>query len=111
MLLPFFFLFIIIEEVMQRYMVVVAGGSGKRMGSDIPKQFLPINGKPILMRTIERIYQYSSDISIILVLPENQMDYWQLLCQEITHISPPATIPKISLHHHHPFAHDETETI
>ncbi len=75
------FLFIT-NHSMERYMIIVAGGSGKRMGSDIPKQFLPINGKPILMRTIERIYQYSSDISIILVLPENQMDYWQLLCQE-----------------------------
>ena len=70
------------KHCMERYMIIVAGGSGKRIGSDIPKQFLPINGKPILMRTIERIYQYSSDISIILVLPENQMDYWQLLCQE-----------------------------
>ena len=63
-------------------MIVVAGGSGKRMGSDIPKQFLPINGKPILMRTIERIVQYDDAISIILVLPQQQIDYWQLLCSE-----------------------------
>ena len=67
---------------MERYMIIVAGGSGKRMGSDVPKQFLPINGKPILMRTIERIKQYDSNISIIIVLPEDHIPYWQLLCRE-----------------------------
>ena len=59
---------------MQRYMVIVAGGSGKRMGSDIPKQFLPINGKPLLMRTIERIKAYDNTINIVLVLPETQFE-------------------------------------
>ncbi|MBQ8045000.1 MAG: 2-C-methyl-D-erythritol 4-phosphate cytidylyltransferase [Bacteroidales bacterium] len=67
---------------MERYMIIVAGGSGKRMGSDVPKQFLPINGKPILMHTIERIKQYDGNISIIVVLPEGQTSYWQLLCRE-----------------------------
>ena len=52
------------------------------MGSDIPKQFLPIGGKPVLMRTLERFRAYSSDLQIILVLPEAQQDYWQELCQE-----------------------------
>lgn len=69
-------------ETMERYMIIVAGGSGKRMGSDVPKQFLPINGKPILMHTIERIKQYDGNISIIVVLPEGQTSYWQLLCRE-----------------------------
>ena len=63
-------------------MIVVAGGSGKRMGGDIPKQFLLIHGKPLLMRTIERIHIYDANIGIILVLPESQMSYWELLCQE-----------------------------
>lgn len=63
-------------------MIIVAGGSGKRMGSDIPKQFLPINGKPLLMRTIERINTYDGSIKIILVLPEHQEEYWKLLCRE-----------------------------
>ena len=67
---------------MQRYMVIVAGGAGKRMGSDIPKQFLPINGKPLLMRTIERIKAYDNAINIVLVLPETQFEYWNLLCKE-----------------------------
>ena len=52
------------------------------MGSDIPKQFLPIGGKPVLMRTLERFRAYSSDLQIILVLPEAQQDYWRKLCQE-----------------------------
>ena len=52
------------------------------MGSDIPKQFLPIGGKPVLMRTLERFRAYSSDLQIILVLPEAQQDYWRKICQE-----------------------------
>lgn len=52
------------------------------MGSDIPKQFLPIGGKPVLMRTIERFRDYSADLRIILVLPQAQQDYWQQLCNE-----------------------------
>ena len=58
------------------YVIIVAGGKGLRMGSDIPKQFLPIGGKPVLMRTLERFMQ------IILVLPEAQQDYWRELCEQ-----------------------------
>ena len=64
------------------YVIIVAGGKGLRMGSDIPKQFLPIGGKPVLMRTLERFRAYSSDLQIILVLPEAQQDYWRQLCEE-----------------------------
>ena len=64
------------------YIIIVAGGKGLRMGSDIPKQFLPIGGKPVLMRTLERFRQYSPTLQIILVLPKAQQDYWQKLCQE-----------------------------
>jgi 2-C-methyl-D-erythritol 4-phosphate cytidylyltransferase len=52
------------------------------MGSDIPKQFLPIGGKPVLMRTLERFREYSEDLQIILVLPEAQQEYWQELCKK-----------------------------
>ena len=52
------------------------------MGSDIPKQFLPIGGKPVLMRTLERFHAYSADLQIILVLPEAQQDYWRQLCEQ-----------------------------
>jgi 2-C-methyl-D-erythritol 4-phosphate cytidylyltransferase len=64
------------------YVIIVAGGKGLRMGSDIPKQFLPIGGKPVLMRTLERFREYSADLQIILVLPEAQQDYWRQLCEE-----------------------------
>ena len=64
------------------YIIIVAGGKGLRMGSDIPKQFLPIGSKPVLMRTLERFRAYSSALQIILVLPEAQQDYWRQLCEE-----------------------------
>ena len=64
------------------YVIIVAGGKGLRMGGEIPKQFLPIGGKPVLMRTIERFREYSADLQIILVLPEAQQDYWKELCKE-----------------------------
>lgn len=64
------------------YVIIVAGGKGLRMGSDIPKQFLPIGGKPVLMRTLERFREYDKDLKIILVLPEAQQDYWRELCKE-----------------------------
>lgn len=62
--------------------IIVAGGKGLRMGGDIPKQFLPIGGKPILMRTIERFLQYDQDMQVVLVLPEGQQDYWHTLCEQ-----------------------------
>lgn len=67
---------------MERYAILVAGGKGLRMGGDIPKQFLPIGGKPVLMRTIEVFRQAYPDIHIILVLPASQQEYWQQLCRE-----------------------------
>ena len=67
---------------MKEFVIIVAGGKGLRMGSDIPKQFLPIGGKPVLMRTLERFREYSANLQIILVLPKAQQDYWQGLCKE-----------------------------
>ena len=64
------------------YVIIVAGGKGLRMGSDIPKQFLPIGGRPVLMRTLERFRAYSEAMQIILVLPEAQQDYWRQLCEQ-----------------------------
>ena len=64
------------------YIIIVAGGKGLRMGGDIPKQFLPIGGKPVLIRTIERFRAYSNNLQIILVLPEPQQDYCKQLCKE-----------------------------
>ena len=52
------------------------------MGSDIPKQFLPIGGMPVLMHTLKRFREYSKELKIILVLPKQQQAYWQTLCEE-----------------------------
>lgn len=67
---------------MKQYALIVAGGKGLRMGSELPKQFLPIGGKPVLMRTIEAFYAYNPEIQIILVLPGSQQAYWAELCRE-----------------------------
>jgi 2-C-methyl-D-erythritol 4-phosphate cytidylyltransferase len=67
---------------MEVYVVIVAGGYGKRMGSDTPKQFLLLNGKPILMHTIERFSKALSNPKILLVLPENQFEYWRQLIKQ-----------------------------
>ena len=62
--------------------IIVAGGKGKRFQSNIPKQFLEISRKPVLMHTIEKFWTFDNDIKIILVLPENQINYWQRLCEQ-----------------------------
>ena len=64
------------------YIIIVAGGKGLRMGGDLPKQFLPIDGRPVLMRTIERFYQYNPQLGIIVVLPHSQQGYWRQLCSK-----------------------------
>lgn len=67
---------------MTDYVIIVAGGKGLRMGSDTPKQFLPVAGRPVLMRTLERFREYAADLQIILVLPKAQQAYWQQLCRD-----------------------------
>jgi len=64
------------------YVIIVAGGKGLRMGGDIPKQFLPIGGLPVLMRTLMRFREYSQSLQIILVLPKAQQEYWRELCEK-----------------------------
>ncbi|NBG64613.1 2-C-methyl-D-erythritol 4-phosphate cytidylyltransferase [Acidiluteibacter ferrifornacis] len=64
---------------MKRFAIIVAGGKGNRMKSEIPKQFIEIGGKPILMHAIEQFYKADSNIEIILVLPKEQIQYWQEL--------------------------------
>lgn len=67
---------------MKRYAIIVAGGKGLRMGGEIPKQFLPVKGRPVLMRTLEAFHAYDNRIDLILVLPEVQQEYWNRLCRE-----------------------------
>lgn len=64
------------------FAIILAGGKGLRMGTDIPKQFLPIGGMPVLMRTIRRFHEYDASLRIILVLPKAQQDYWKQLCEK-----------------------------
>ena len=74
--------------MMKAYAVIVAGGKGLRMGGDVPKQFLPIGGKPVLMHTIEAFRRALDDVEIVLVLPAEQHDYWQKLCKDYKFHSP-----------------------
>ena len=67
---------------MKKHIIIVAGGKGLRMGGDIPKQFLPVCGKPVLMRTLEAFHAYDTSIHLILVLPVSQQVYWKQLCEE-----------------------------
>ncbi|MEI8084627.1 MAG: 2-C-methyl-D-erythritol 4-phosphate cytidylyltransferase [Paludibacter sp.] len=60
--------------------IIVAGGKGERMQTDIPKQFIEIQGKPILMHTIEAFTRFDVTMQIILVLPLSQIDFWKELC-------------------------------
>jgi len=69
---------------MQEYVIIVAGGSGSRMKSNIPKQFIAVNGLPVLMHTIKAFRNYSDSLRIILVLPEAHFTYWNQLCAEFS---------------------------
>jgi 2-C-methyl-D-erythritol 4-phosphate cytidylyltransferase len=62
--------------------IIVAGGSGSRMQREIPKQFILLAGEPILMHTIRKFYDYNPEMETVVVLPENQVAYWNALCKE-----------------------------
>lgn len=62
--------------------LIVAGGKGERMNAHIPKQFLEIQGKPVLMHTLEAFHRFDTAIRIILVLPANQFVTWERLCKK-----------------------------
>ncbi|HET8829774.1 MAG TPA: 2-C-methyl-D-erythritol 4-phosphate cytidylyltransferase [Pelobium sp.] len=64
------------------YAIIVAGGNGSRMNSDIPKQFLELNGMPVLMHTIQAFYQNKHQPQIILVLSESDLALWQQLTEK-----------------------------
>jgi len=68
----------------EKSIIITAGGIGKRMGGSLPKQFLPIQGRPLLFYTIERFHQYDPNIEILLTLPEDWRSYWENLCKEFS---------------------------
>lgn len=61
---------------MNRYAIIVAGGSGTRMRTKVPKQFLGLNGSPIVVQTIQKFLEFDESIQIILVLPKNYLEEW-----------------------------------
>lgn len=67
---------------MQKYAIIVAGGAGRRFGADLPKQFVLLEGKPILLHTLETFYRYSTDLKIVLVLPQEQIRMWNDICTQ-----------------------------
>lgn len=67
---------------MKKFVIIVAGGSGSRMNTSIPKQFLEINNRPVLMHTFDAFVRYDQQIEFILVLPKNQLESWNLLCKK-----------------------------
>lgn len=64
------------------YAIIVAGGSGSRMQQEVPKQFIEVAGKPILMRTITQFHEYNPNLRLIVVLPQQQLSTWRDLCRK-----------------------------
>ena len=71
-----------LKKNIEKSIIILAGGTGKRFGANIPKQFLLIQNKPILIHTIERFFRHAPDSEIIVVLPKNQKKYWKNLCKQ-----------------------------
>ncbi|MBR5851852.1 MAG: 2-C-methyl-D-erythritol 4-phosphate cytidylyltransferase [Bacteroidaceae bacterium] len=67
---------------MKRYLIVVAGGKGTRMGGEMPKQFQLLGGKPLVMVTLERLNAIDPAMQLILVLPAQHIELWKQLCKE-----------------------------
>jgi len=70
------------EVPIKRYAIIVAGGSGTRMNTPVPKQFMNLGGRPVLMHTISRFAEAGLEMEIILVLHQTQIEYWNKLCVE-----------------------------
>ena len=68
--------------IQKEYALIVAGGKGTRIKSKLPKQFLELNGKPVLLHTLEAFYRYSEQINIVLVLPEDDFTIWKEICKK-----------------------------
>jgi len=67
---------------MKKFALIVAGGSGNRMNNAVPKQFIEINGRPVLMHTFDAFINFDSKLEFILVLPKDQITFWDALCQK-----------------------------
>jgi 2-C-methyl-D-erythritol 4-phosphate cytidylyltransferase len=67
---------------MNIFTIITAGGTGTRMGTDIPKQFLKLKEQPLLMHTFNRFFEFNPEIKFILSLPEAYISYWKKLCKD-----------------------------
>jgi 2-C-methyl-D-erythritol 4-phosphate cytidylyltransferase len=67
------------KTLTKEYALIVAGGKGTRIKSSVPKQFIELNGKPILLHTLEAFYRYSRNLTVVLVLPEDDFSLWQTI--------------------------------
>ncbi len=64
------------------YAIIVAGGKGSRFGGDLPKQFINLENKAVLMHSIEAFYSYNNAMQIIVALPNHQIEFWKELCKQ-----------------------------
>lgn len=69
---------------MERYALILAGGSGTRMKTGIPKQFIPIQGLPLLMHSFKRFREFDPKMKLIAVLPDEYISLWKDLCTEFS---------------------------
>ena len=77
---------------MKRAVIIVAGGKGLRMGGELPKQFIPLHGKPVLMHTLEVFHCWDSSAQLVLVIPKEHQSYWDMLCRELNCEVPHRTV-------------------
>lgn len=68
---------------MKKHSIIVAGGTGSRMKDEVPKQFMLINGKPVILYSIEAFYAYDTSVQIILVIHPDYLNYWNQMCEKI----------------------------
>ena len=66
----------------KEYAIIVAGGKGTRLKNNIPKQFLELNGLPVLMHTLQAFFRYNNNLTLVLVLPEDDLQLWNELCKK-----------------------------
>lgn len=78
---------------MNKAAILVAGGKGMRMGTSLPKQYLPLAGKPVLMHTLEKFFSADPKLHLILVLPKDDFDYWRSLCDNHNFTLPHELVP------------------
>lgn len=74
--------FCYMDEEMNKFAIIVAGGTGSRLGSDLPKQYMLLDKQPVLMYSIRAFYESDPHTHIIVVIAEQMLEYWQALCRE-----------------------------